>query len=297
MIVIMDEPNDIRVVKDKRVVKIAWRHRIYVRDIVMNFDYYFGASEWSWDGEGSDLRVVDYSKPCEHFVRSLGVPFMFTSFPETGETIELYLKKAELHTGCVVLDLGAYCGASTWAFSAACGKDGRVYSFEPDAENFDALGYNIKKHSLENVKAFRKALWSSCGRMKFQGEANMGSGLVSVLIRDSSTYLVDVTTLDEIVKENNIERVDFVKMDIEGSEVEVLKSAGEFLRRFKPKLLIEPHILNGCLSDAAIKAILTGYGYSYEEVKQPDGFPLIFAKSDWRPTRPALNYGLNYGAT
>ena len=65
-------------------------------------------------------------------------------------------------------------------------------------------------------------------------------------------------TLDTIADEFKLKRCDFIKMDIEGSEIQVLKSSKEFIKKFKPKLIIEPHFINGELNtNLIISHILT----------------------------------------
>lgn len=265
----------ITLIEGNRHLRVSFRHLIYCYDIVNNFDYYFSAVQnKTMDG----IQVVDYSKPAMHTLTELDLAFYFTSFAEPLDTTDIYIEKAALKAGDVVFDLGSYCGASSWAFSKAVGSQGRVISLEPDSENFQALNKNIKLHSLQNVTPVNKGIWSSTTKLYFQGEGNMGSAIKSILGRESNVYEVDVISLDDMCQEYEVTHVEFIKMDIEGSEVEVLDSASDFLRRYKPRLIIEPHFINGQINTNLVCDALEKAGYSSEVIPQAGlPLPLVYA--------------------
>jgi len=107
----------------------------------------------------------------------------------------------------------------------------------------------------------------------------MGSSLVVKHEHDGETVIAAVTSLDDFLVSNNVERVDFVKMDIEGAEVEALKGFRCGLRKFWPRLAIETHVVNGHDLYGAVEEILTGLGYRCRKVPQPDcDLPLLLAE-------------------
>ena len=97
----------------------------------------------------------------------------------------------------------------------------------------------------------------------------MGSADISIVGRGRGD-VVDVRCLplSEIAEAHNLSRVDFVKMDIEGAEEDVLRGAEIFLKVFRPKLMVEPHIVQGVLSTDVVVKILHSYGYQVEIVPQ-----------------------------
>jgi hypothetical protein len=75
-----------------------------------------------------------------------------------------------------------------------------------------------------------------------------------------------------------IDRIHFMKMDIEGSEVQVLTLSREILMKFKPRLIVEPHYINGRLNDKEIMIEMKSIGYKCEVVAQGefDHQPLLY---------------------
>jgi FkbM family methyltransferase len=266
---------NILILKANSLIKISVRHFAYLQDVIDNFDHYFNAVK---PDVLDDHFVVDYSTPRQHALMPSGVLFFFSSFAEPLETTNIYLQKGNLKDGDVVLDLGSYCGSTVWSFSRAVGRNGKVYGFEPDPVNYDVLCKNIKYHKLSNVIAFNKGVWSVSGNLLFQGEGNMGSGISSVQSRAANLLNVQVISLSDFCSEFNIDRIDYIKMDIEGAEVEVLKASGDVLKKYKPRLIIEPHMVGVRLVTDDICKILSEYGYNTEILVQADlPLPLIYA--------------------
>lgn len=265
----------IRISSGDRVILLASRHYPYVRDILDDFDYYFEAVECQIkDG----LRMVDYSRPAEHVLKPSGLKFFFTSLPESDCTTGLYLDKAKLRPGDVVLDLGAYCGATAYFFSRLVGEEGRVISFEPDPHNFLALQRNIATHGLRNVLPINKGLWSAAASLVFQAEGNLGSSVATVTKRRTALQTVSVISLDDAIEEAGLTRLDFVKMDIEGAEATVLEHARKFWQHFRPDFMIEPHLVGGELSTQSVCEILKRHGYECQIIPQARlRLPLIYA--------------------
>jgi FkbM family methyltransferase len=263
------------VVKQNRVVKIALKHFAYLQDIIDNFDYYFSAVR---PDELNRQLVVDYSVSRQHILMPSEVPFFFSSFAEPLETTDIYINRGNLKEGDVVLDLGAYCGATVWSFAKVVGVNGRVYGFEPDPVNYEVLRKNVEYHKLSNVVTINKGVWSASGSLLFQGEGNMGSGISIVQSRAVNQYAIQVVTLNDFCAEYNITRIDYIKMDIEGAEVEVLKASGDVIGKYKPRLIIEPHVVGTHLVTDEVCEILSGYGYKTEILAQADlPLPLIYA--------------------
>jgi len=263
------------VAQKNRVIKISIRHFVYLQDIIDSFDYYFNAVQSEILGVQA---VVDYSTPHQHVLMPSGIPFFFSSFAEPLETTDIYLKKGRLKEGDIVFDLGSYCGATVWGFSKAVGESGRVYGFEPDPVNYEVLCKNIEYHQLSNVVSINKGVWSTSGDLLFQGEGNMGSGISKVQSRAANLFSISVVSLSDFCAELNISRIDYIKMDVEGAEVEILKASGSVLEKYKPRLIIEPHVIGTQLATDDLCKILSEYGYNAEILAQSDlSLPLIYA--------------------
>jgi FkbM family methyltransferase len=254
-----------------REIRISRPNYVYAQDMIRNFDYYFDVVEPRLE---RGISVVDYSRPALHRMRGDGLPFWFPELAESMETTGIYMDRARLQPGYTVLDLGAYAGGGTFHFSRDVGPQGRVYAFEPDPRSYECLKKNIELHGLTNVVAECRGVWSHSGRVTFQSEGNMGSAVVEAADRDSDIrQSIEVVSLSDFCEQNRIGSVDFVKMDVEGSELAILASAGDFIRRYRPPMVIEVHSVRGLRTDAEVTRILESHGYNVE-VMQQSGLPL-----------------------
>jgi len=135
--------------------------------------------------------------------------------------------------GDVVFDIGAYVGDTALWFSKAVGSHGKVYAFEPEPRNFEKLKANLERNKVTNVIPLQLALSEN------EGEMQVASGGNSSTITQTDTGTsVKVTTIDKFVEANKLPRVDFIKMDVEGHELKVLKGAHETIGAFKPSLAL-----------------------------------------------------------
>ena len=151
----------------------------------------------------------------------------------------------------VVIDAGAWIGD----FSAyASVKGAKVFSFEP---SINTLVYLRKTQKLNsNIQIVEKGLGDKSGCYSLTNNQN-NSGANRITISEDTSEKIEVTTLDEFVKENNLKRVDFIKADIEGFERYMLMGAKETLKKFAPKLAIctyhlpdDPVVLSKIILDA-----------------------------------------------
>lgn len=270
--------NKIRIIKKRREILLNENHYYYCYDMIRHFDYYHGAVL----AEKIQLNsVVDYSKTSQHKLSTSGIIFEFPSLPESDESTEVYLNSLKLNSGEVVLDLGAYAGASAYFIAKAVGNDGLVVSLEPDKNNFKSLCKNIQFHNLTNVVAVPSGVWSKSTVLQFQAEGNMGSSVSDIISRSSNLVNVEVLSLDDVARFTNGRKINAIKMDIEGAELEVLKNAEIFLRKHHfPRLVIEPHLVDGIMNTDEICSILEGYGYTTKLLFQGvQNWPLIGAES------------------
>jgi len=118
-------------------------------------------------------------------------------------------------------------------FSARVGSHGKVYAFEPEPNNLEKLFTNISRNRIENVVA------EGLGLSNVEGELKMISGAgSSKLTNGDKGVSVSVTTVDRYVEQNQIKRLDFIKMDVEGHEADVIEGASTSIQKFKPKLAV-----------------------------------------------------------
>ena len=147
-------------------------------------------------------------------------------------------RNLQLKRGDVFIDVGAHVGRYTLPIAKIVGKNGKVISIEPDPNNFMALRRGIELSGLDNVIPINAALWSKETFMPlYRGGVSEHRSLVGW--KSNEYILVRATTLDKILDILEIEKVDWVKIDVVGSELEVLKGMRETLLKYKPKIIAE----------------------------------------------------------
>ncbi|MDR3671593.1 MAG: FkbM family methyltransferase [Holophaga sp.] len=264
-------PNRVFIVKEEQ-----W---IYTQDLLSEFDYYFNSV--FPDQETPLESIIDISKPGFHKLRGDGIQMWFPSLPEPEVTTVAYLDFAQIHPGDHVVDLGAYAGGSSYTFAQAVGTRGKVLAVEPDPLNYDALVRNVSHHGLSQVIPVRAAVWESNGESLFQAEGSMGSSLSATLNRDYNLVSVPTLTLESLLDEHGFKELQFLKMDIEGAELKVIAQAMPLLCRLRPRIVIEPHFLDGVLVTAQVREVLEGGGYHTTLLDQgTEGYPLVGAWMD-----------------
>ena len=151
---------------------------------------------------------------------------------------QVYDRFYDINKDDVIIDVGAHVGVFTIR-EAHRVERGFVLAIEPHPFNYLLLTSNIKANKLTNVQALNLALWSSNGSQKLYLGSSSGSHSLKYYLKDREKYIeVQTRTLDSIVKELGIKRVNFIKIDVEGSEMEVLFGARETLKRNNPVISV-----------------------------------------------------------
>ena len=131
----------------------------------------------------------------------------------------------------VFLDCGSYDGGSALEYMKFIDEECRVYAFEPDKANYQKLVKRMKSRS--NLICLNKGCYSSEKALSFASNGDMSSSL-----QETGNEMVEVTTIDKILGD---EKVAFIKMDIEGAELEALKGARKVIERDMPILAISAY--------------------------------------------------------
>jgi FkbM family methyltransferase len=271
--------------KAHRKIRINRKNAIYLPHMAECFDYFHGsATPINIASEGVIFGVVDFSTPRFQEVTGFpDFPILCPSFTEPYVTAQEYLEIAQLQEGNVVLDLGCYSGLTSIAFSRRVGPSGKVIALEPDPSSFSAAQNNIARHRLlskiDNIVLMNNAAGSSRGVISFASDGTMGAANASVVgSYRGDAIQVNCLGLQDIVDACSLERIDLVKIDIEGAELDVLAGAASFFERFRPTLIVEPHMVDGVLSENRVKSILEKYGYRCRTIVQSGlEWPLVVA--------------------
>jgi len=150
------------------------------------------------------------------------------------------LIEKELKTGMNFLDIGANYGWFTLISSNIVERTGHVYAFEPDPNLMEILKDNVKLNNLKNVSFLPLAVSNKSGNAKLSLNTSYPTrNRVDSKTLFENTIDVDTISIDEFCEQNNV-KVDFIKMDIEGSEVKALEGMKKtFLDNPKIKMVIE----------------------------------------------------------
>ena len=133
----------------------------------------------------------------------------------------------EVKNDAVVFDIGAFKGDTAYFFSKKCSNKARIYAFEPDENNYKVLLKIKDKYKLNNVIASNILFSNSETEINF---LSMDLNRPAVKMKS--------TTIDKFVEENNIEKINYIKMDVEGAERNILEGAIKTIKKFKPSLAI-----------------------------------------------------------
>ena len=142
-----------------------------------------------------------------------------------------------LKPGSICIDVGAHIGYYSLLFSRWVGQNGRVFSYEPVPYTHSFFERNLRRNRAFNVTLQRAAIGSRTGtvRMACPNGGRLGWSTVS----DSGDMDVACTTIDSEISRFGLEHVDFIKIDTEGYEPQVLAGAEDALQRMRPKILFE----------------------------------------------------------
>jgi FkbM family methyltransferase len=145
--------------------------------------------------------------------------------------------QVSVREGDYVIDGGGCWGDSALYFASLAGPKGKVFSFEFLPFNISMMHKNACLNSdfAEQIEVIPNALWDRTGEHVPFNENGPGS---SIDQQHQSSKTATTMAIDDFVKEKKLPKVDFIKMDIEGAELNALRGAEATLKKFKPRLAI-----------------------------------------------------------
>jgi FkbM family methyltransferase len=169
-----------------------------------------------------------------------------------------------LHQGDVILDVGSHVGL--FALKALENGASKVIAIEPNPQNIECLRRNLKNEIASGkVVIYAKGAWDKDDFLEMS-EVPDDSGEDSFVIQyknSKETGRLPLTTIDKIVMELSLERVDYIKMDIEGAERMALAGASESIRRWHPRMAICVYHLPD--DPIVIPAVINKTGLDYQQ--------------------------------
>jgi FkbM family methyltransferase len=187
------------------------------------------------------------------------------------------------YQNAVVVDVGAHYGYFTLFAALNCAESSRIFALEPSPDNFSMLEENCARNGLENVRLINSGIYSRTGTLDFYLSSSVNHSIFDAntnpLSSRNGSTTCSVISLKELIEDNDIEQIDFLKMDCEGAEYPALFEADEATLGRIENISLEFHDLKDeRYSGNRMVAFL-----------QDKGFHVV--KFCYDPTLMNLNYG------
>jgi len=200
---------------------------------------------------------------------------LFTGVYEasSNKILEKYIKP-----GSIVIEAGANIGTETLLLSRLAGNQGSIFAFEPVSALKDRLEENCRLNSLDNVIIEQLALGESNGSISFyiadEAFTNQGMGskrLVNQHLKNE--IIVSQVTLDTYCEQKGITTLHFIKMDIQGAELDLLKGGEKIITQSRPFIFLEAG--DGWSSLADLYEWLSSSGFEVYLIREDATLDLI----------------------
>ena len=184
---------------------------------------------------------------------------------------EISFLRSIARPGMRAMEVGANTGVTAVVIAKNIAETGHLYAFEPVPEYYTKLMDNLSRNGANNVSAYRLALSNQTGRIRFYKREGGGSGITPAT--GGETLWVEATTVTEFLIVQNIDRIDLLNLDCEGSELLVLEGAKAVLEKHAPQIFCEIH--HGYLNELGQSAddvigYLRQFGYEVRMLRVED---------------------------
>ena len=178
-----------------------------------------------------------------------------------------------VEAGSVVYDVGANVGFFTLCAARLAGLGGYVYAFEPDLVNASVARRNTLANDLANVCVYPVAVGARTGVIDLRLARYSGGHAIAEAAAPPDlvgTVPVPLMALDDFVKSADIRRPDFVKIDVEGAELAVLRGMAGLVSEARPVILVELDDASTCVHAAKVEELrswMDAHRYSLERLE------------------------------
>ncbi|MES2504250.1 MAG: FkbM family methyltransferase [Myxococcota bacterium] len=179
--------------------------------------------------------------------------------------------------GDCVVDVGVNIGETVTYMAQLVGNSGKIYGFEPDPVNFKIAADAVQRNKMNQVHLEELALSDDEGCYNLYRIDSRNPGANRILPEGNRADAVPVKSilLDLFVKQRQINRIDLIKIDVEGFEYHVLQGARETIARFRPKIFMElNNDMLGKHGHSAQKVVKLMSGWSYQMTRADTGEPV-----------------------
>ncbi len=216
-----------------------------------------------------DMRPQGYDFELASYAWALSIhDVLFDQYQDEGFRVQ---------PGDVIIDAGGFIGDTAALFCAKTGGDCQVHAFELLDESIALFHYNTALNGITDRVVLNKLALSDHSHGSLLLKQAKLQGATSVQSGDGPGERIPTITLDDYVASRGLERVDLIKMDIEGSEIPALRGALQTIRRFRPKLaLCLYHKWDDVLTIPRFIAELgIPYRFNFKWVQLPQGWEAV----------------------
>ena len=176
--------------------------------------------------------------------------------------------------GMTIYDIGGYIGIHSIFFANAVGESGKVVTFEPNPTNFREIALNLKINNFKNVRAFHLGIGKGKGILDLnidpirysRSSFDQNNQKISFKKAESRKVKVKIDSIDNLIKEKIIPPPNFVKIDVEGFESEVIQGMIFTIENYNPELFIEIH---GRVKNELVKPLIdNNFKFYHVELKK-----------------------------
>ncbi len=196
--------------------------------------------------------------------------------------VEKYVKQAK-----VIYDIGANLGNHTVYFASYV-SEAEIYAFEPLPENFQLLQKNVEENGLKKVKLYQAACGDNKRKATMSLRMKENNGTAKIDKEDTKGQAVEILALDDM----ELPSPDFIKIDVEGFELHVLKGMRNILKSSEPTLWIEVDTENG----KNVYEFLKNMGYYPIEMNLEQDNNVVFSKKGIKDSDSKIFQDLLYKA-
>lgn len=170
-------------------------------------------------------------------------------------------KYYDLKKGDVVVEAGAFIGFYVMRAAELVGESGKVIAIEAVPENFEIMKRNIEANGLKNVILINKAVWNTSKKIKFFREGKQVGSITQEVVSTDKFIEVQANTIDEMLRENGISKIDFIRIQLNGVELEALEGMNDTLNHHPKVLVAGIYTRNGVPVQTLLKDFLDKKGF------------------------------------
>ena len=172
-----------------------------------------------------------------------------------------------LTPGGTMLDVGANVGYYGIMALDYVGAGGHIHAFEIDPRPLRCLKKTVRRFALNQLHIHEMAVGGTCGHAYLRQDAECGNSYIS--LTPTPGKHVPITTLDAWFSHSPIDRLDAIKIDVEGMELDVLQGSEQLIKKFRPAIIVEAdtqHQVRNGTSIVELTEWLNSHHYTWHEV-------------------------------